>query len=400
MKILQLTKKVPYPLKDGESIAIHYLSKGLVEVGCQVDLLAINTKKHFVQIKGTPHELEHYNSIKTVYLDNTITLKDAFLNLVTNKSYNIERFISADFSAVLEQELETNSYDVVQLETLYMAPYIDVIKRHSNALISMRSHNLEHEIWENLSVTSKHLAKSKYYKLCAKRLKSYESKIIKDYDILLPISCLDLEKYVDLDFNGSSLVTPVGLELKDYFKEPERLSTSIKLGYIGSLDWKPNLEGIDWFLTNCWQAIRDRFPHMVFHLAGRNMPEKYKNLSQDGLVIKGEVEDARLFMHNLDILVVPLFSGSGIRVKILEAMAMGKAVLSTAKGFEGIPIEDGRHGLFFSDLHSLLENLNRLVGDKELVETIQVQGQKLVTNAFGHKAIAKSVKELYMELIA
>ena len=399
MKILQLTKKVPYPLKDGESIAIHYLSKGLVAVGAQVDLLAINTKKHFVQLKGVPHELEHYNLVNTVYLDNTINFKDAFLNLVSNKSYNIERFISQDFCKVLEQELKSNSYDVVQLETLYMAPYIDLIKKYSNALISMRSHNLEHEIWTNLSRSSVHLAKSYYYSICSKRLKAYESEVLKDYDILLPISRLDLDKYNDLDFDGNAFVTPVGLELKEYFKESKPLSSPIKLGYIGSLDWKPNVEGIDWFLANCWETIKKRFPQMEFHLAGRNMPDKYKRLKMDGLVLKGEVEDARLFMHNLDILVVPLFSGSGIRVKILEAMAMGKAVLSTAKGFEGIPVEDGKEALFFSDLDSLLNRLDQLLSDEGLVKSIQIKGQELVTSAFGHKSIAKNVMEFYRKLL-
>jgi len=118
MNILQLTKKVPYPLKDGESIAIHYLSKGLVEIGCNVSLLAINTKKHFVQLKGRPHEMLHYSEVDTVYLDNTITFKDAFVNLVTNKSYNIERFRSDDFSEKLIEILAQKSFDVIQLETL------------------------------------------------------------------------------------------------------------------------------------------------------------------------------------------------------------------------------------------------------------------------------------------
>ena len=123
MKILQLCKKFPYPLKDGESIAVASLSRSLHELGCEVSLLAMNTQKHFFSENGAlPSEMSHYKEALKVPVDNRVTPGGAFLNLFSRESYHISRFVSSDFSSRLVQLLKANSYDLIQLETPYLAP--------------------------------------------------------------------------------------------------------------------------------------------------------------------------------------------------------------------------------------------------------------------------------------
>ena len=142
MKILQLCKKFPYPLKDGESIAVTYLSKALNQLGNQVTLLTMNTKKHYFDIAELPANYDQYQSIHFTDVDNEVKPFDAFLNLFSDDSYHISRFISIPFEQKLIEILKSEEFDFVQIETVNLAPYIPVIRRYSEAKISMRSHNV------------------------------------------------------------------------------------------------------------------------------------------------------------------------------------------------------------------------------------------------------------------
>ena len=145
MKILQLCKKFPYPQKDGESIAIANLSKALVKLGCEVHLLAMNTSKHYVDLENVEQETEHYSEVYAVEVDNAIRPMDALGNLIRGQSYHVSRFESEHFRRNLIKLLKKQQFDVIQLETLYLAPYLDAIREHSDAVIAMRAHNVEHE---------------------------------------------------------------------------------------------------------------------------------------------------------------------------------------------------------------------------------------------------------------
>jgi polysaccharide biosynthesis protein PslH len=139
MKILQLCKKFPYPLKDGESIAVTYLSQALHASGCEVSLLAMNTSKHYFDMETLPQSFNHYRQIWTVDVDNKINPLEAFKNIFSSQSFHIQRFIFSAYAKKLEQILRENEFDVIQLETLYLTPYIDLIRQYSKAKIVLRN---------------------------------------------------------------------------------------------------------------------------------------------------------------------------------------------------------------------------------------------------------------------
>lgn len=398
MKILQLCKKIPYPLKDGESIAIHFLSKGLVAQGCEVHLLAFNTQKHYAEFRETPLELAHYSSISKITLDTSVKPLAAILNLFTSESYNVQRFIDDRFYEALSAKLQHEDFDLVQLETLYMAPYISELRKYPKLTVVMRSHNLEAEIWHNLSVQTANPLKKFYYKLCSDRLDKYELEIQDQYDSLLPISSIDEQKYLQNQYSSPSLVTPIGLDMENYkFSIGGR--TIRRLGYIGSLDWKPNIEGINWFLEEVWNELSQDSGNVEFHLAGRNPGHLCKNLMNPDFKMHGEVEDAISFIGSLDVMIVPLFSGSGMRVKIIESMALGTIVLSTAKGFEGIPVEHGKHCFVFENREELIQAIHLCTNDGEKLLHMRQSARLLVEKTFEYKNIAKRVVAHYNELI-
>ena len=173
MKILQLCKKFPYPLRDGESIAVTYLSKALHELGCEISLLAMNTKKHYVDISKLPPDFNHYKSIHCTELDASVNPWKAFANLFSQDSYHISRFISPSFERKLIEVLQSDDYDIVQMETLYLVPYMDIVKKYSKAKVVLRAHNVEHEIWERITRNTPFKLKKWYLSHLTKKLKSF-----------------------------------------------------------------------------------------------------------------------------------------------------------------------------------------------------------------------------------
>ncbi|MBT8189944.1 MAG: glycosyltransferase family 4 protein [Bacteroidia bacterium] len=399
MRILQLCKKFPYPLKDGESVAVHAMSRGYVKNGCKVGLLALNTSKHFVQFHELPEAMSHFSFVESIFIDTSVNPIHAFFNLFTDKSYNIERFDLDRFHQKLKVVIDEFKPDIVQIESLYMVPYIASIRKYCNAFISMRSHNLEFEIWQDLAKGSKNPLKKWYFNLCAKRLKKYETENFGMYDTLIPISESDYNKYQQLKYKGPFCVSPVGLDTSRYSSEYTTSKSSLRLGYIGSLDWIPNIEGVSWFFENAWSLIKEKYPHVEFHLAGRNASENFKNTLPSNVNFHGEVGNAVDFIAGLDAVIVPLFSGSGIRVKILESMAMGKIVLSTYKGFEGIGVEDGKNGFVFESSNDIIHAIETCINDVPRRKTIQKEALMLVREKFDFSVLAKRTIDHYNQLL-
>lgn len=348
MKILLLTKKFPYPLKDGESQAIHGLSKSLSELGCTVSLLAMNTTKHFFSGTELPAAMQHYQEVRTVSVDNELGPVAALKNLIQGTSYHISRFDLPEYHSALVKWLRQEDFDIVQLETLYLSPYVTTIRKHSSAQVVMRSHNVEHEIWERISSNIRFAPKRWYLNHLTSQLRDYERLQINQYDLLLPITKRDEKRFRGMGFRGASHVLPIGLDTPCGEPRYESYGRPLSLHFIGSLDWMPNLEGLQWFLNDVWPALHRRFPDLEFHIAGRNMPHSLSALQMENIVIHGEVESSCDFVAEHSVSIVPLLSGGGMRAKILEAMSLARVVISTSIGLEGIDAKH-RRDLFIAD---------------------------------------------------
>lgn len=396
MKILQLCKKFPYPLKDGESIAVTYLSKALHKQGCEISLLSMNTSKHYTNIDQLPADYNQYEQIEVVDIDNSIKISQAFLNLFTKESYHVSRFISKDFETKLIEMITENDYDVIQLETLYLTPYIDIIKKHCNAIVAMRAHNIEHEIWDRITQNTKSIAKKAYLKMLTQRLKDYELDHLNDYDYLITVSDRDLVKYKGLGYTNGAMSSPIGLKLNNYKLSPGPIA-SMDLCFIGALDWRPNSEGLMWFLDNVWGDYQGE---SKLHIAGRNTPESLKNMNRKQVVVHGEVPDAVEFISQFPLMIVPLFSGSGTRVKILEGMALGKVVITTTQGLEGIDAKHNEHVLIADTKEEFLKQIQRAQTDPTLIDRIGQAGRAFVENYYDNDAIAKQLISKYEALLS
>ncbi len=400
MRILQLCKKFPFPLKDGESIAVTALSRSMKALGHEVHLLAMNTSKHYFPKEKLPKAFNHYASIHDVKVDNRVKPLQALWHLRGTASYHIARFCSSDFEKKLVKLLRQTEFDVIQLETPYLSPYIPAIRKYSDAVVSMRAHNVEFEIWERISQNTALWPKRWYLRHLTGRLRQYEISQLKAYDHLAAITRGDLERFRELGYEGSATITPIGVDSQSYQPDYSSFQKPLSLSFIGSLDWMPNLEGLQWFLDKVWPLVQAQQPGLTLHIAGRNTPKWLYRMNRPGIVVEGEVPSASVFINQHSLMVVPLLSGSGMRAKILEGMALGKAVLSTQMGMEGISAEPGIHALIANSPEEFARQIaeaSKLQERKEL-ETLGREARRFVLEQYDSMEVARRLVQAYAEL--
>ena len=396
MKILLLCNKPPYPASEGGPMAMNSIITGLLEAGHQVKVLAVNSKKYNVKESDIPEDYRKKTGIELINVDLDVKPMKAFFNLFTGKSYHVERFISKDFKSRLVKVLKHEQFDVVQLEMLYMTPYVETIRKHSKALIILRAHNVEHKIWERIAKETKSFVKRMYINHLARTLKDYELSAIETVDGIAAITRKDaafFRKYC----SKPVIDIPYGVYPEEFTPKYE-IEGKPKFYHIGSMNWMPNEEGIRWFIYDILPTTAEKVPDFVYHLAGRNMPLWLTALQNPHVNVIGEVPDAKAFVADHDVAIVPLLSGSGIRIKIIESMAMGKTVITTRTGAEGILYDEDVNLIIAENKAKMVESIRRINENPKMAEEIGRAARKLVEESYDNRKIIARLLMFYEEI--
>ena len=399
MKVLQLCHKPPKPSIDGGCIAMNNISEGLMKNKCKLKIITIGTQKHPIKFDELHENYLDRTKIEGVFVDTKLNLVDAFSNLVTSDSYNISRFFSPDFDSLLIKTLKEQQFDIIHLESLFMTPYIDTIRRCCDSKIVLRSHNLEYMIWEKLARKTINPAKKIYLNILSKQLKDYEVNMLNKIDGIAAISLADQIKYEKLGCEKPMITIPFGIDIKKYeYKIVSNTRKQLNFFHLGSMDWKPNLEAVSWLLNEIWPVLYSDFKNINLHLAGRKMPSWILEDKIEGVTNHGEVESANQFMNSNDIMLVPLLSAGGMRVKIIEGMALGKTVISTKIGAEGINYKDGENILIANTIEEYKQVIKMLLEHPQMINSIGNKARELVSNYYDNKIITKNLIKFYKDV--
>ncbi|HOZ30621.1 MAG TPA: glycosyltransferase family 4 protein [Bacteroidales bacterium] len=403
MKILILTNKMPYPPRDGGSIASLTLAKSLQKCGNDVEILSMNTSKHYFDLDKLPEEISSKLKFYSVNINTETKLIKAVSNfLFSSVPYNAARFISKDYEKKLSEILQKNTYDIIQLEGLYLCPYIDTIRKYSKAKISLRAHNIEHEIWTRAAVNETQKLKKIYKKNLASRIRKFKLNYINKYDFLIPITSRDGNLYTVFGNTMPIHVTPTGIDSDNTLLQQELNSSEFPgFFHIGALDWIPNIEGLTWFIEKVWKEFSRKYPNYGFSIAGRNASTEFeKYLIQNNINYVGEVDNASEFISKGAVMIVPLLSGSGMRIKIIEGMAAGKTIITTSMGTEGINTTNDENILIADTAESFYSQLIRVSKSRELHGFISQQARNFVIKNYDNDKIATSLTEFYKNNIS
>jgi glycosyltransferase involved in cell wall biosynthesis len=400
MNILQICNKPPFPAVDGGAIAMNNTTQGLLNNGHKVSVLAISTSKHPIIPSSLSKEYVNSTNFQTVFIDTSIRLRDAFFNLFTKKSYNIERFISKAFADKIQEILLTEEFDIIIFESLFVSPYISKIKSLSKAKIVLRAHNVEHKIWERISKNTRNPLKKRYINLLAKRLKNYEIEVFEIIDGIAAMTKVDEDDFKNLGFKKNIVAIPTGyiIDNKELSKKNRVEENSIF--HIASMDWLPNIEGVDWFLNNVWPKIANTQKQATLYLAGREMPDTYFNLNLPKVKVVGKVKSAKDFYLSKKIMIVPVLSGSGMRIKIIEGMALGKVIISTSIGAEGINCTSGENILIADNPDDFAEAICKCLKDPQYCDEIGGNAERLIESEYRNEQISKKMISFFENLEA
>ncbi len=395
MKVLQLCNKPPYPPVDGGTLAMNGITQGLLAVGCQVRVLSVCSDKHPVLGSRIPEDYLQATRFEAVHVDLGIHLLDAGVSWLCGESYHVKRFISNDFSAKLKSILQEEEFDLVHVESVFLTPYLPLIRKYSKAPVFLRAHNVEHLIWKRVAQSERNPFKRSYLKHLSLTLRAYECEHINDFDGVIPITDKDAEILRQMGCRKPIVAIPFGVQPADVDNvevEPDSLY------HLGSMDWMPNLEGVRWFLDKVWPLVHERMPQLTFYLAGRKMPEELLNLSLEGVRVVGEVPDAMAFMASKQINVVPLLSGSGIRVKIIEAMSAGKVVITTSIGAEGINFTNGKDLLIADTPQQFVDQLQRCVENPQFCREVGHNALGLIQQQYDNQTLTQRLLQFYQKV--
>lgn len=377
---------------DGGTLAMNSITCGLLAAGCEVRVLSMCSDKHPVLEERMTDEYREATRFEAVHMDLGIHPLEAGVAWLCGDSYHVKRFVSKAFAARLAEVLREEEFDVVHVESIFLSPYVPLIRKHSRAAVMLRAHNVENQIWRQISVGERNPLKRGYLKHLSLTLRAYEHEHVNDYDGIVCITENDAAYFRAAGCRKPVVSIPFGITPNvpdNVAEEPGSLF------HLGSMDWLPNQEGVKWFIDSAWPLIHARMPQLTLYLAGRKMSESLMRLEMEGVKVVGEVADATYFIASKQINVVPLISGSGIRVKIIEAMSLGKTVISTAIGAQGIGCTDGEHLLIADTPEEFAAQIQRCVDDPAFCRQIGRNAYNFILEAYSTETLTRRLLDFY-----
>ena len=404
MHILQLCPRVPYPPHDGGAIAMYDVAAGLVRAGHRVTMLAINTPKHRQPADALAHLGAGFRLV-TVDVDTDISALKALRNLLfSSQPYNAERFISAAVGAKLLEIIRADAPDVVQMEGTFVAWYAELLGRKEGKDLRvpplvLRAHNVEHTIWQMLGRREANPVKKAFLRIMAARLEKFERRHLAQFDAVAAITENDAQRLRQLGCPEPVVFIPAGADLTRLSANPDVAPKARTLFMIGSLNWLPNQEGLEWLLREVWPTVHAEMPDVELHVAGSGTPAHLLAPRTDNVFVHGFVESAPAFMQQYDLMLVPLLSGGGMRVKIIEGMALGKAILSTPIGAEGIAVRDGHDILLRDTPAAWLQALRAWSQGEVPTRQIGAAAARTAADVYDNQQVVQRFVDLYEQLL-
>ncbi len=415
MHILQVSPRVPFPLHDGGAIGIYNITAGLLAAGHRVTMLAINTPKHHQPADALAHLGPNFRLVP-VDVDTSLKPLKALKSLLQPSGrgplgigqgipYNMERFVHASAATMLQQLLLAEAFDLVQVEGTSVGWYAAYLRAEGQAdrlaslpPVVLRAHNVEYRIWETLARGERNPLKKWYFGHLAQRMQAYEKWLVRRVEAIAAITPEDIARLQELGCPTEVALVPAAVELTNFQPDPAVVPKPRTVFMIGSLNWLPNLEGLEWLLREVWPTIHAELPGLELHVAGTAPPPHLLVPRTDNVFIHGFVDSAAAFMRQYDLMLVPLLSGGGMRIKIIEGLALGKAILSTSLGAEGVAVRDGHDIVLRDEPAAWLAALRDYYHGRLPVAALGAAAAHTAATVYDNRRVTERFEDLYARL--
>jgi glycosyltransferase involved in cell wall biosynthesis len=372
---------------------------GLAEAGARVTVLSMKTEKHRSGADTSgERKPDILNEYRTVSVNTAVRPLSLLLNLVfSRKPFDLERFKSREYSSALREILTAGSFDIIHCEGLVFALYLEEIRKLTAAPVILRAHNLEHRIRGMMASKERSTLRRSYLANLSRRLRRLEIHAAEQFDAIVPINGPDSDWFSSAAEGKPVFLSPTGAVEVSYIPEPA--DAPPRVGFLGSMNWQPNLEGLRWFIESVWPLVLNEIPAARLHLAGRGLSEVRASLPAGrNISFEGEPDDARSFIASNLVMIAPLFAGSGLRIKIIEAMSAGRPMVATTVAAEGIDAA-AEYGLTVaSDAGAFWAALVKYLENPELRSTAGKAAVRLVRERYDNRTLTAGLLEFYRRI--
>jgi len=316
-------------------------------------------------------------------------------NVASPLPYAVSKHLSIAMRQAVTALLEEREFDLVHCDSLPLAGYAALATGIPKVLTE---HNVEAELWQRRAKHAAGSLRRAFERMQYVKMRRFEASACRLFDHCIAVSELD----------AATLRTAYGLRNvsvilngvdTDLFAPTQAPTVPGRLVFTGSMDWFPNEDAMHLFASSIWPEIRRRRPHASMAVVGRRPSQALRRLCADkGLLVTGEVPDVRPYLAEAEAVVVPLRIGGGTRLKILEAMAMGKPVISSTVGAEGLAVTNGRDILLADEPAEFAEAVARVLTNPGLARSLGARGRELVERTYDWSAQANALHDLWLRV--
>ena len=391
MRILQLCPKPPLPSVDGGCLASYELSRLIQSTRSDLEVISLATEKHPFLRSEIDQDYISQTSFKAFEIKTAVNPIGVIKNLFERKSLHESRFYTKRFSEFLRQHFKNHKYDLIILDGLMTCPYLPDIRKYSGAKIVYRSHNVEHSLLEQRAENERGMIKKTYLKMQAGRLKKFELQTWEDVDRIWSISESDSEilKHSLKDVEKIKHL-PFSMTAEEMKMDPKPNT----LFHLGAMDWKPNSDGVLWFIEKVWPQVIDQIPGAELHLGGKGIDKMKDLLKGNGIQVHDMVENANDFYGSYEVMIVPIYSGSGLRIKIVQALSAGKAIVSTRAGVKGMPGTGGIHFEVSKDANEMASKIVDVLQNRDRIKSLEENARQLFNTTFERNVVSEILKKI------
>lgn len=393
MKILFVTPRLPLPADTGAKIRTFNLLKNVAKDN------AVSLLSFYFEEKGLRKAIEQLKSFGIELYLVKAKEKVSLLSVFSDKPVSIEKYRSKEMENKLKELIGNNGFGLVHFDHLHMGQYRDCV----NGLpCVLDEHNVESLILDRCAEVERNYLKRKLFKSQARKMGIFESNLTREFSKCLTVSQADKENLSQLSGIGANIeVIPNGVDI-EYFKSPVHSpqSTENALVFTGSMDWLPNNDAAIYFCREILPLIWLKDTRVKFYIVGKNPSDELLKLSkQDNrIVVTGAVNDVRPYIAEAKVFVVPLRIGGGTRLKILEAFAMEKPVVSTTIGAEGIEYSEDVNILLADNPQGFADKVIALLNNCEDAQKIGFSARRLACEKYDWGIVVKKLNEAYREI--
>ena len=276
--------------------------------------------------------------------------------------YSVTKFTHAPVRDLVHRLLASGQFDVAICD--FLAPSLN-FPRSLPIPCVLFQHNVESSLWQRMATTETHPLRKMSYTLEAARMLRYERRALARFHHVIAVSENDRQQFLEMDPACDITVNPTGVDTQQFQVAPPSTVTPPRIVFTGSMDWEPNIDAMEYFCAQIWPRILAEFPDAVFQIVGRTPLARVQRLASPSVQVTGTVPSVTDYLRDATVVVVPLRIGGGTRLKIYEAMAMGKALVSTSIGAEGLSFKNGRDLLLADDASSFVDAILLLLRDDQ-----------------------------------